>query len=474
MKSAMIAFSYYVLLCLLLNGCYRGCACPDYCLPEEYTENCQQTEKDEELVNLGDWWKQFDDSLLDHLIAKSFECNYDVRIAREKVVEARAIYRISNAKLFPEVDLNTAIDRSRISQNVFDARAFGPAWQTLYIFSFDSTWELDFFGKNYYTRQADCLDAVAAAENVRDVNITAIGDIARNYATIRGIQERIKVVNNAIKSEENLYELTLARYQAGLTTQADPDQAKALLYARKSDLPLLTTDLHQTIYSLSILVGVFPEDLLELLCPVQSIPNGRGKIPIGLPSDLLWRRGDVRRAELQWQAAGFRVASAKADLFPTFSLTTALDYESVVSNLLFKPSSRTFTVMPSMFWPIFDAGRRCANVQAENSRARQALFSYEKSIVNALKDVESALIAYCQEFDRLDALEQEVQSYKNAKEILQERYTGGLVSFTDVLEVERLLFNAEEELVISKQNIMVYLIAIYKALGGGWECCCMP
>src|SRR5262249_20595128 len=245
-----------------------------------------------------------------------------------------------------------------------------------------------------------------------------------------------------------------ARYQAGLTSELDVAQARAQLATTQSQVPTLETAMRQTMYRLGVLLGQIPEALLEELSPERPIPPIPREVVVGLPSELLRRRPDVRRAERELAAATARIGVATADLFPRFSLTSnLLGLQSEDLGDLFLASSRFWTLGPVLSWPIFDAGRIRANIEVQNAREEQALAHYEQVVLTALEEVEDALVAYTREQGRRHALTTAVEANQHAVELANERYTKGLGDFLNVLEAQRALYLSEDQLVQSESTV---------------------
>lgn len=463
--------SLWVLSMFLLYGCTRSTT-PDICLPPSYIEGSyvESCMEEEDPVDLNCWWRQFDDPLLVDLIQRGISCNHNLRIARERIWEARAHCGTELSNLLPQIDASVVFNRMRNSQTLSDSPFTGGTFDNVYQAGFDSIWEIDLFGKYIDRTKAAALDVVASIEEVRAVHVSVAGEIATNYFTIRALQERIRIAQNHIVSETELVSLVEARYEAGLISELDLYAAKAILEERYALVPQLTIDLYKTIYQVAVLIGVNPEMLFCTFNELREQPCRGGKIPLGLPSDLLCRRGDIRKAELSMRAAGARVSSAKKELFPTLSLQAFYSYATGFFNNWKQSASRQWSVTPLLLLPIFHGGEILSHIRAETSIQRQRVLEYEQSVLKALEEVEGSLLAYCKEGVRLEALTKEVNHYKQAQELALTLYTAGIVDFAYVLEIEKDLFLTQNIWAESKAQLLRNLVAIYKALGGGWEC----
>lgn len=420
------------------------------------------------------WWEQFDDELLTCLIQQALIANPDLEIARERVCQARAIYQITFSPILPQVDMGVSITRQQNSQTLTDSPFLGGRFMDIYLAGFDASWEIDLFGKNQDYAKAAAYDMKAACEQVRDVHVTVAAEVATIYLSIRAFQERIAVTLEDIRNEEELLSIIQERYDSGLISGLDLDRQRALVEERKSQLPQLESLYKQAIYSLSVLIGQIPETIPPLFCEQESIPLAYGKIPLCLPSELLCRRGDIRYAEFTMRAAGTRVIASRKEFFPTINLAGEWGYAAGFFTQWFDSSSNAWNINPSVVMPLFHGGAIIGNVQAQTAIQHQAVIAYEKSILNALKEVESSLVAYFKEQERYQHLQEEAKANRDADQLAQELYLNGITDFTTANLTSREYFRSQNLVIDSKESLMQYLVAIYKALGGGWECCSSP
>jgi len=439
-------------------------------------------------TELGLWWTSFDDPELDSMIDRAVQRNLTLQMATERIIQARANRQIAVSNLFPTINGTGSYTRARGSQNGGSSAsstgttgtggtsgASGNSGSTagkpvnLFEAGFDATWELDVFGG--IRRQVEVADynTQAAIEDRRDTLVTLLGDVASNYIALRAAQRQLDITQNNLKSQEDTLKLTQTRFKAGLTSDLDVANAEAQVASTASDLPGFQTTIRTSVFALSILLAQEPEALSEELTPSGPIPTAIPNVPVGLPSELLRRRPDVRRAERQLAAATANIGVATADLFPQFSLTGETGMQSLKLKNLANGGSWFYSLGPSIDWDLFDAGRVRANIDVQNSLQRQALETYQLAVLQALSDVDSALVTYNQEQARRVSLAQSVQSNQRAVDLSVQLYTRGLLDFLSVLDAERSLFAAQSLLVQSDQNISSDLVALYKALGGGWQ-----
>lgn len=466
-----IALAVLFMPCLLLflNGCAVG---PDYCppkvsVPTSWSELPQEGKSSPE--SFVQWWNTFNDPVLDSLIMRAVPSNLDLRIAEVRVREARFQRGAVASDLWPSLDTSASYSRSRRSTGISTIPPSAKIKRNLYETGFDASWEIDLFGGKRRAVEAANAEIDAAVENQRDVLITLLAEVARNYIEVRGYQRRLQIVYKNISTQQEAVEIVQARYNAGLSSELDVVQAAALLATTQSQIPLLENPMKQAIHRIGILLGQKPGDLLTELTKESQIPHTPVTVPVGLPSDLLRRRPDVRRAERELAAATARIGMATADWFPKFSLTGSFGFQTEDINAFSIAHSRLWSFGPTVRWPIFDAGRIRANIRVQNARQEQALLNYEKAVLTSLEDVENALVAYTAEQVRRQNLTEAVNANRRAVELANELFSKGLVNFLNVLDAERSLCKSEEELVQNERTVSLNLVILYKALGGGWE-----
>jgi multidrug efflux system outer membrane protein len=419
------------------------------------------------------WWSVFRDPALDSLIERAVRSNLDLRLARARIREARAQRAFVAADRLPAVDVSGSYTRLRSSENVSGSQSAGTSGsggsQDLFLAGFDAGWELDIFGGVRRSIEAADASLAASVENRRDVLVTLLAEVARNYLEVRGNQKRISIARANIEIQSKTLDLTRGRFEAGLGSKLEIAQAEAQLTTTESQIPALETSMKQAIHRLSVLLGQRPTALTSELSEIAVIPPAPPEVPVGLPSDLLRRRPDVRQAEWELAAATARIGVATADLFPRFSLTGSFGLTSADAGDFFDAGSRFWAVGPAIRWPIFDAGRIRANIQVQNARQEQALVVYENTVLESLEEVENALVAYSKEHSVRRSLVRAVDANRSALEISTELFSKGLVDFLNVLQAQGALSLSQDLLVQSDQRISTSLVSLFKALGGGWE-----
>ncbi len=420
------------------------------------------------------WWKSFNDPLLDSLIDRLVKSNLDVRVAAARVREARAQYRIASAALGPSVGATGSYARQKQSENQpiigsLPLPANVPFENDYYQTGFDAAWEIDIFGGSRRAAEAGKADLAAAEFGLQQAWITLASEMACNYVDLRGNQHRLAIVCKNVRAQEEALAITQERFKNGLTTDLDVQQAATLLATTRSEVPVLETQVEFCVHRLGILIGKPPGALREELSIAKPVPVVSSGVPVGLPSELLLRRPDIRMAERQLAAATARIGVATADLFPKFSLTGMAGFQSVSTSDWFTKGSSFWSVGPTVQWRIFDSGRIRANIRVQDARQEQALAVYEQTALNAFEEVENSLVAYAKEQERRRTLEEAVRSSADSLHLAQQLYTNGLASFLNVLDAERSSYRAEDALAQSQSAVSRHVIALYKALGGGWE-----
>ncbi|HEX4125086.1 MAG TPA: efflux transporter outer membrane subunit [Tepidisphaeraceae bacterium] len=429
-------------------------------------------------VQVIQWWRTFNDPTLDSLIDRAVVDNYDLRQATSRLREARAQVGLAASALYPQVNGDASYTRSGTGSGgvvTTTGRKGAIVAHTtstrsdFYVAGFDAAWELDVFGG--LRRGVESADAslAAAVEDRRDVMVTLLAEVATDYVALRQFQREVDIARENLASDEHIEALTREKFGAGFAANLDVANAAAEVATTKAAIPILQTEAQQEIYSLSILLGEEPGALMQELSKSKPIPLTPPRVPIGLPSDLLRRRPDIRAAEADYHAATANVGVAVADLFPKFSLTGNLDDEGTRLKALGNWSSNVWQFGPSVSLPIFTGGQIRSNIEVQNALQQQALYTYDQIVLTALQDVDNALIAYANDQARRDALVDSVKYNRQALDLSTRLYNTGLGEFLNVLTAEQSLFSSEDALAQSQGTVATDLAALYKALGGGWQ-----
>ena len=466
-----------VLLAVLsLGGCTVG---PDYVAPVEDAREAWVTEATAgltpELQVLTAWWTSLDDPLLDRLIERAAHANHDLRIAEARVREARALYRVARSRGLPNVGTEATYTRNGISEDgvglgsVAVEQGLANREDDFYEVGFDASWELDVFGGVRRSRQAATARAEAAEEDRRDVLRTVLAEVARGYVELRGGQRRLEVARDNLRIQQESLELVENKVETGLARPLDLEQARAQLESTRSAMPAFQAQVRAGAHRLGVLVGEEPGALIAELEVARALPAPPAAVPVGLPSDLLRRRSDVRRAERQLAAAVADIGVAVADLYPRFLLAGAAGREAGSASDLGSGSAGTWFLAPRVTLPIFQGGRIRANIRAGEARHEQALARWEQSVLLAIEESETALVLYARERERSRSLAAAAAASRRAVELAEVLYSRGLSDYLVVLDAQRTLNDVEDRLAVSETAVATGLVRIYKALGGGWE-----
>jgi multidrug efflux system outer membrane protein len=431
-------------------------------------------------AQLVEWWKAFDDPMLTSLVERAIAANLDLRLAEARLRQARAVLGVAVAGFWPTLDASGSYRRSYGSSvsagisggGVGSASAAGrPNSEGVDLFrdGLDAAWELDIFGGVRRNIEASEADLLAAVEDRRDVLVSLVAELGADYIGLRGFQQQIAIARKNLQAQQHTAEITSKRHQVGFASGLDVANANAQVATTQAQIPVLESSARAAIYGLSILLASEPAALVEELAAETPIPPTPPEVPVGLPSELLRRRPDIRRAEAQIHGATARIGVATADLFPKFSLTGSFGYSGNAVSSLTHWENRFWAVGPTVSWPIFDAGAIRWNIEVQNAIEEQAILTYQKTVLTALKDVETALVAYAKEQDHRQALTEAVANNRKAVELSLMLYTAGRTDFLNVLTAQRSLYVSEDALAQSVRGVSENLVALYKALGGGWE-----
>jgi NodT family efflux transporter outer membrane factor (OMF) lipoprotein len=420
------------------------------------------------------WWTSFNDVELESLIQRAAQSNPDLRVAEARLRQARAVREMSAADFWPSLDASGSYARAKQSENqpLIGELPLPPNFPfeySVYNAGFDASWEIDLFGAKRRALEAATAESEGAVEARNDAMVSLLAEVARNYVELRGSQHRLEIAQHDLKLQEEALQLTRARFQSGVINELDVTRAAALLASLRATIPPLETAVRGSMHGLAVLLGREPGDLLVELSPSQPVPPPPPEVPIGLPSDLLRRRPDVRRAERQLAAETARIGVAKSDWFPKLSLTGDAGVESVSVGNWFDPGSRFWSIGPSLQWRILDFGRVRAQVRAQTAVQEAALATYEKAVLISLQEAENAVVAYAKEQNRHQALADAVAENRRSLDMADGLYAAGRVNYLDVLDARRSLYQSDDQLALSDQAVSIDLIALYKALGGGWE-----
>jgi len=450
---------------VLLAGCVVG---PDYqtpILPMPANWSGQKQAKPAQPAQLAKWWQRLRDPDLNTLVEEAVAGNLDVATAKAKIREARASYRQSAGALLPSVDGSGSVTRNKSATTTSGGNAIYSEYQA----GFDASWELDLFGANRRGVEAARYGVDASREELRSTLLTLVGDVASYYAQARGYQARVALARRSAASQRQTAELTRQMALAGTATAADVAKAMGQASSTEAAVPTLEASYAEAVHRLSVLTGRPPAALSERLKRGAPIPAPRLPMPTGIPADILLSRPDVRMAERQYAQYTARIGQADAARYPSVSLTGDISTAALNLGDLGKNSSIGWSFGPTLSVPLFNAGQLQAAVDVAKAQRDQYFIAYRAAVLTALEDVENALVSLSQERVRVGKLASSAKSYGEAARLETTLFKAGEASLLDVLDAERSLYTAEDNLLQSRVLVATQYIALNKALGGGWD-----
>lgn len=419
----------------------------------------------------AEFWTRFNDTELDRLVHDALEANKDLARAAASLRASRAAARLTAFDAFPAITAGGSRSRTLESTHQFAALPGATREQRTidtYDVGFDAVWELDFFGRVRRSRQAARAEAGSAQAALRDAVVIVTAEVARNYCVLRGLQDQLSVAERNAANQHQTLDLTQVRLDAGRGTDLDVSRATAQLATTEATIPPLRASIATTIHRLSVLTGRQPEALTPELSPSRPMPTLPAMNAIGSPEALLRRRPDIRIAERRLAAATARVGVAVGDLFPRVTFVGSAGYNAGSANGLGNADSETYSIVPSISWAAFDIGRVRSRIGIARAETDVALATYEGAVLNALEDTENSLVNYGESQRREATLELAATHSAKASRLARQRFEGGLSDFLSVLDAEREALAAESSLAQARTQTATALIAVYKALGGGW------
>jgi outer membrane protein, multidrug efflux system len=412
------------------------------------------------------WWKGFGDPILDQLIEASMRRNADVRVAQARIREARAALGETRYGLYPSGSVEVGYERSRSSGALTQPGA--PRTAELYTAGFDAAWEIDLFGGTRRSIEAASAAADAAQAGYGDTLVSLSAEVATNYLLLRGTQTRLRLATANAQSQLDTANLAEIKRETGRGNALDSTRAFAQYEATRASLPLLEADIERAVQRLATLSGGLEPAMAGRLRQPQELPAAPAVASIPAPQDLLRRRADVRVAERSLAALVAQVGVETADLYPRITIVGSVASISPTGSGLGKGRSESYSILPSVSWGVFQLHIVRARIEQADARAEAALALFEQVVLVALEDTETALNAYAKQVRRRDALLASANGSERAAKLARQRFREGVASSLDVLDADRSLLSAQDELAQGEQATAVAVVALFKALGGGW------
>ena len=515
-----------VVAAVTAGGCMVGADYqpPANPVPKGYGEShAGPTTKASEPVDLSVWWRTFHDPELNSLVTRAIRGNNTFLQAQARVRQARAQLGVEWGNEFPTLALDGSYSRTQTARTpgistgtsagnstsgsgTMTTGGTGSTGSTgstgttggtssgtgttggsaggnnttvtsgltkrqidLYQAGFDAGWEVDIFGGLRREIEAAEYDLELQVDARRNALVTLTAEVGRDYVLLRGYQLQLQFANSNLASEKSTLELTRSRFRAGLTSDLDVAQAEASVAQTAASIPSLEIQIKQTIHALGVLIGEPPMTLAAELGKDRPIPVTPSEVPVGLPSELLRRRPDVRQAERQLAENTALIGVAVANLFPKFRLTGSVGQENTRFGLIARDQSTIWSFGPQIDWQILSYTQLRDEIRVSNAQQAQSLYAYHQVVLQSFADVEDALVAYAQDQVRQKALDDEVSANQRAVDLSTQLYERGLGDFLNVLTAQRALFAAQNDQATGRSNVATDLVQLYKALGGGWD-----
>jgi multidrug efflux system outer membrane protein len=408
------------------------------------------------------WWRQLEDPALEQLEAAALESNYDLRTAMARLDQARAVFDEQRRERYPRVTAGAHVD---VRDQVIPGFTDEPVRVNTYRAGFDASWELDLFGRVRAAVAAASANAESFDAALEDVRVSVAAEVARNYFELRGIQQQLVVLERSLVNQRETLRLTTVRRDGGIGEEQDVASASARVSAIEAGVPPLRAALAAREHRLAVLTGRVPGQLAIDLAP-RPYPILAKTIALGAPEELLKRRPDVRAAERRLAAAAARQGVATAELYPRITITGMLGLLAGRGNMFVSTDSRAWAVTPALQWSAFDLGSARARLRGAEASTREALAEYEKAMLLALEETETALVTYRQRQERLVKVADEVRESARAAGIARARYREGVTDFLSLLDAERTQLQAEDGLAQAEADVFIALVGLYRAVGG--------
>ena len=412
------------------------------------------------------WWKSFGDTTLDSLISIAVDRNYSVLTAIDRMNMAKAGLRMERSGFFPTVGINAGWTRQQTSGNTSE---LPQSTQHYYDVSANMSWELDIFGSIRQRAKAQKETFAASKEEYTAVMVSLSAQVASSYIQLRELQQELKVVERNCASQAAVLKITEVRYNTGLVSKLDVAQAKSVYFSTKASIPQLESGINQYITSLAVLLGTYPQEIRPVLERVGELPDYMEPISIGIPADLLMRRPDIRSAEHQINAQAASLGASKSDWLPQVFIKGSVGYASKDFKDLTKHKSFTYEIAPALSWTIFSGGKLVNATKSARAQLDEAIDQFNQTVLTAVQETDNAMTAYRSSIKQIVALREVRNQGQETLTLSLDLYKQGLTPFQNVLDAQRSLLSYENQLVQARGNSLLQLIALYQALGGGWN-----
>ena len=446
----------YTMLCLFLPMTLMAQAKHkylDHALPEAWQENdsnFQQT-----LPVDDNWWRNFNDPVLDSLIDVAVKQNYSVQMAADRIAMAKANLRIQQGSYSPTLGLSAGWNRQQSSGNTSSL----PQTITQYAdASLSMSWEVDVFGSIRNRVKAQKENFAASKEEYNAVMVSLCAQVASAYINLRELQQEVDVVTQNCLSQQAVVEITQKRYETGLVSKLDVAQAQSVYYSTKASLPML-----------AVLMGLYPQDVKGLIDHPRPLPDYIETVGVGFPANLLLRRPDIRSAERQVNAQAATLGASKSDWWPQVFVKGSIGFASHDIDKIANHNSLTYEIAPAISWNFFQGGKLAQATRLAKAQLDETIRQFNETVLTSVQEVDNAMSSYKNSIKQIVALREVVNQGQQTLDLSLDLYKQGLTPFQNVLDAQRSLLSYENQLTQAKGQSLVYLIQLYQALGGGWD-----
>ena len=414
-----------------------------------------------------EWWQNFEDPVLDSLILYASENSYSVLGAMENIRKARAAWNIARGKMLPTFDIGMGWQRAKTSGNIASTM-YTEAWEGQFNAALSMQWQADVFGSIYMRSKAQKMLFMATEEEFRAVMVTLVANVATTYFSLCQSVGQLKVLRENVKSQHEIMEIVISRYNSGLASKLDVAQSRSVYYSTMAEIPAMQATIDGYRNKMAVLLGIYPQDLAGWPGEECSLPSYMEPIGVGVPAMLLRRRPDIRVAEKQVEANAAQLGATRRDWFPEVLLTGSIGFSSGEMKHLFRSKSLTWEIAPTIKWNIFSGGERLNATREARAALDQSIISFNSTLLTAVQEVESAMSQYKSSVEQIVSLREAVNQNEETLTLSLELYKQGLTEYQNVLDAQRTLLTYQGYLVQAQGGSLIYLVQLYEALGGGW------
>lgn len=414
-----------------------------------------------------EWWLNFEDPVLDSLILYASENSYSVLGAMENIRKARAAWNIARGKMLPTFDIGMGWQRAKTSGNIASTM-YTEAWEGQFNAALSMQWQADVFGSIYMRSKAQKMLFMATEEEFRAVMVTLVANVATTYFSLCQSVEQLKVLRENVKSQHEIMEIVISRYNSGLASKLDVAQSRSVYYSTMAEIPAMQATIDGYRNKMAVLLGIYPQDLAGWPGEECSLPSYMEPIGVGVPAMLLRRRPDIRVAEKQVEANAAQLGATRRDWFPEVLLTGSIGFSSGEMKHLFRSKSLTWEIAPTIKWNIFSGGERLNATREARAALDQSIISFNSTLLTAVQEVESTMSQYKSSVEQIVSLREAVNQNEETLTLSLELYKQGLTEYQNVLDAQRTLLTYQGYLVQAQGGSLIYLVQLYEALGGGW------